>query len=141
MTTDRPFGVQPASRSTAELVRQGTEQVSRLIRAEFALARAQAAVKAKDAAAGSGLLGAAAVLALYGVGALLAAAVVLLAEVVPAWVAAVLVTAALLAVAAVLAFSGRREVRRAGSPVPERAVASVKEDIRTVSMAVQGRNN
>jgi hypothetical protein len=140
MTTDRPFGAQPASRSTADLVRHGTEQVSRLIRAEFALARAQASIKAKDAAAGAGLLAAAAVVALYGVGALLVAGVLLLVNVLPAWAAALSVAAVLLAVAAVLALSGRREVRRAGSPVPHRTVASVEEDIRIMSVAVHGRN-
>ena len=61
--------------STAELVRQAGEQISRLVRDELALAKAELAEKGKRAGVGVGLFGGRGVVALYGVAALLAAVV------------------------------------------------------------------
>jgi hypothetical protein len=70
-------------RSVADLVRQVTELVPQLVRAELALAKAELAEKGKRAGLGAGLLGAGGALALYGLGALSAAAVLGLAEALP----------------------------------------------------------
>jgi len=49
--------------------------------------------------------------------------------VVPAWAAALIVGAVLLAVAAVLALMGKGRLRRASPPVPGQAVGSIKTDV------------
>src|SRR4051812_30967973 len=108
----------PADASTADLVKQASEQISRLVRDELAVARAEMTAKAKRAGTGAGLLGAAAVVALYGVGALLATLIIVLDLVMPLWLAALVVAVVLLVAAGVMALVGRREVRQVGSPVP-----------------------
>jgi uncharacterized membrane protein YqjE len=115
--------------ATGELVRQATEQMSRLVRDELRLARAELAEKGKQGGIGVGMLGGAGIVALYGVGALLAAAVLGLAVVLPGWLAAVIVGVVLLAVAGVLALVGRQRVRRGVPPVPSRAINNIKTDV------------
>ena len=56
--------------STAELVRLAAEQISRLVRDELQLARAEMSGKARRFGTGAGLFGAAGFVALYGLGAL-----------------------------------------------------------------------
>jgi hypothetical protein len=119
----------PADPSVADLVRDATEQTSRLIRDELRLARAEMAEKGKRAGVGAGLLGGGGIVALYGVAALLAAIVLGLAEALPAWLAALIVAVVLFAVAGILAALGRKQVSRATPPLPQQAVHSVKADI------------
>jgi uncharacterized membrane protein YqjE len=128
---------QTEDRSVAELVREISEQVSRLVRDELRLARAEMTEKGKRAGVGAGLFGGAGVVALYGVAALLVALVLGLAEVMPAWVAALLVAGLLFIVAAVLALVGRRNVQKATPPVPEQAMESVKADVAEVKERAQ----
>ena len=122
-------------------MRAASEQISRLVRDELELARAEMAAKAKRAGTGAGLFGAAGVTALYGVAVLLAALIALLDLVMPLWLAALIVAVVLLAGAGVLALLGRREVREVGTPLPAQAVDSVKADVQTVSDAVKERGN
>jgi hypothetical protein len=125
--------------STTELLRRASGQVSRLVRDEARLMRAELTAKARLAAAAAGLFGVAAVLALYGVAALLATLVALLALVLPAWLAALIVTVALFVVVAVLALTGRGRIRRVGSIVPQQTVDSVRADLRAVRHAAKRR--
>lgn len=125
--------------STPELVQRATEQVSRLIRDEMALARAEMTEKGKRAGTGAGLLGGGGVLALYGLGALIASIVLLLALAVPAWAAALIVAVALFAIAGVLALSGKQQVSGAKPPVPQAAKQSLRADTETVMAAAKGR--
>src|SRR4051812_1012943 len=81
----------PSDRSTAELVKLATEQVSRLVRDELRLAQTELAAKGKRVGLGVGLFGGAGAFAFYGLGVLLAAAVLGLAVVWPAWLAALVV--------------------------------------------------
>jgi uncharacterized membrane protein YqjE len=115
--------------STAALVRQAAEQISRLVRDELALAKVEMTEKGKKAGVGAGLLGGGGLVALYGVAALLTAIVLGLAEAMPAWLAALIVAVLLFVVAGVLAVFGRKEVQQAAPPVPQEAVDSVKADI------------
>lgn len=131
----RPVGEQ----STAELMHRATEQLSRLVRDELALARAELTEKGRHAGIGVGLFGGGGALALYGLGVLITALVLLLAQVMPAWLAAALVAVVLFAVAAGLALSGRRQVRRAVPPMPAAAMDSVRADVGTVTSAVRDR--
>jgi hypothetical protein len=91
----------------------------------------------KQMGLGAGLFGGAGVVAFYGVGALLAGLALLLALVLPAWAAALIVAGGLFLIAAIAALIGRREFQRAGTPVPEQAIDSVKADVDTVSQAVK----
>ncbi|MDP9867012.1 MULTISPECIES: phage holin family protein [Streptosporangium] len=118
--------------STAELIRQLSEEVSRLVRDELRLAKLELAEKGRHAGIGAGLFGGAGVVALYGGGALVAAVILLLAMVMPAWVAAAVVGVVLLAVAAVLGLLGKRQVTEAGPPAPERTIESLKHDFDAV---------
>jgi uncharacterized membrane protein YqjE len=117
-------------RPAAELVRDLSTQVSKLVRQELELAKVELSAKGKEAGIGAGLLGGAGVLALYGVGAIVAAAILGLSTAVAGWLAAIIVAVVLLAVAGVLGLMGKSRAQRAVPPAPEQTVASVKEDVR-----------
>lgn len=134
---DVSYEASAAEKSTPELVRQLTDQVSRLVRDEMKLARAEVQAKGKRLGAGAGMYAGAGFVVLYALGVLLAAAVAGLAVVVPVWLAALIVGAALLLLAGLLALIGRRNVARGTPPVPEEAIASVKRDIETVKESAQ----
>ncbi|MFI0794645.1 MULTISPECIES: phage holin family protein [Micromonospora] len=125
--------------STAELVQRATEQVSRLVRDELALARAELTQKGKHAGIGIGLFGGGGALALYGLGALVAAVILLLALVMPAWLGALIVAVALFLLAGILALIGKKQVSQAVPPVPAATVRSVRADVDTVTAAVRDR--
>ncbi|MFG2037082.1 phage holin family protein [Dactylosporangium sp. NPDC048998] len=124
-------------RSTAELVRLAAEQMSTLVRDELKLAQIELTQKGKRAGVGAGMYGGAAVVAFYGVGALLAAAIIGLAAALPAWLSALIIGAVLLVIAGVLVLLGRGQMRRAGSPMPQDAVAGVRADIDTITTSVK----
>ena len=131
---------QPATeQSTSELVQRASEQISRLVRDELALARAELAEKGKHAGVGVGLFGGGGVLALYGLGALFVAIVLLLDLVMPNWLAALIVAIVLFAIAGVLALIGKKQVSQAVPPVPTAAGDSVRADVDTVKAAVKDR--
>lgn len=123
--------------SLAELVKQLSEQSSRLARQEVELAKAELAVKGKRAGIGAGMFGGAGAFGFYGLGALVAAAVLALATAVAAWLAALIVAVVLAAVAGVLALQGKSKIEQATPPVPEQAAESVKEDVEAAKAAVQ----
>jgi hypothetical protein len=123
--------------SVAELVRQLSEQASRLARQEVELAKAELAVKGKRAGLGAGMFGGAAVFGLYSLGALVATAILALATAVAAWLAALIVTVLLGAIAGLLVLHGKNEVQQATPPVPEQATESVKEDVQWAKTRAQ----
>ncbi|NYF58330.1 phage holin family protein [Micromonospora purpureochromogenes] len=125
--------------STAELVQRATEQVSRLVRDELALARAELTRKGKHAGIGIGLFGGGGALAFYGLGALVVTAVLLLDLVMPAWLAALIVAVVLFLVAGVLALVGKKQVSQAVPPMPSSTVQSVRADVDVVTAAVKDR--
>jgi uncharacterized membrane protein YqjE len=122
----------PPDRSTAELVKQLSEQVSVLVRDELKLAQLEMTRKGKQAGLGVGLLGGSALVALYGAGCLIACAIIAVAGVVAAWLAALIVGAALLAVAAAAALLGKGRLQKATPPLPKDAVDSIKTDIEEI---------
>jgi MFS family permease len=126
--------------SAAELVKQLSEQTSRLLRQEVELAKAELTIKGKRAGVGAGMFGGAGVLGLYAVGALIAAAIAALDTAMATWLAALIVGAVLAAAAGVVALTGKQKVQEAMPPVPEDSVESVKEDVQwTKARAQQGR--
>jgi hypothetical protein len=123
--------------STADLVQRASEQISRLVRDELALARAELTEKGKHAGIGVGLFGGGGVMALYGFGALVGAVILLLALAMPGWLAALIVAVLLFAVAGVMALVGRSQVKRATPPQPTETVSNVRADVDTVKTAVR----
>jgi hypothetical protein len=127
--------------SAGELVKELSEQTSRLVRQELELAKAELAIKGKRAGIGAGMFGGAGLLGLYAVGALIAAAIAALATAVDTWLAALIVAVVLGAAAGVAALMGKNKVQEAMPPVPEESVESVKEDVQwTKTRAQQGRS-
>lgn len=133
--TERIAGVEqppPQDRSTGELVKQLSEQVSVLVRDELKLAQLEMTRKGKQAGLGVGLLGGGGVVAFYGVGCLLACAIIAISAVVAAWLAALIVGAALLAIAAVAALTGKGRLQKAAPLVPEETVGSIQADVEEI---------
>lgn len=127
--------------STAELVNHASEQVSRLVRDELALARAELSNKGRHAGMGAGLFGGGGLVSLYGLGALVLAAIFGLAIVVPDWLSALIIGVALLLVAGVMALVGRGQVKQAVPPAPQTTMRSVREDVDAVSGAMRSRGS
>src|SRR5215207_7925614 len=118
-----------ADQSTAELVHLASEQVSRLVRDEIALAKAELAEKGKHVGIGIGLFGGGGVLASYGVGALIATLIIVFDLFLTLWLAALIITVVLFVVAGILALLGKNQVTKAVPPQPTEAVSSVKADV------------
>jgi uncharacterized membrane protein YqjE len=127
-------GANPSSagQSTGELVKQLSEQVSTLVKDELKLARLEMTRKGKQAGQGAGMLGASGLIALYGIGCLIACAVIAISLKLQAWLAALIVGVALLAVAGVVGMAGRGRLRKATPPVPTDAAESVKADVEVI---------
>jgi membrane protein len=121
--------------SVGELVQQLSQQTAALVRQEMRLATVELQEKGKRAGVGAGMFGGAGVVALYGVGALIAAAILGIGTFLEPWIAAVIVGVVLLAVAGILALTGKKQVEQAGPPVPEQALESTKRDVDEVKRA------
>ncbi len=135
-TTERGPGA-ASDASLAELVKQLSEQSSRLARQEVELAKAELAYKGKRAGIGAGMFGGAGAFGFYGLGVLIAAAVLALATAVAAWLAALIVAVVLAAIAGILALQGKAKVQEATPPVPQEATESVKEDVQWAKTRAQ----
>jgi hypothetical protein len=117
---DRPIG---------ELLKQLADETTTLMRQELDLAKAEMRAKAGKAGPGFGMWGAAGVAGLLAAGALTAFLILALDGVMPNWLAALLVGLVYAAIAGVLYVNGKRRVEEAGSPVPQKTIESVKEDV------------
>ena len=139
MTTTTNNG--SASRSTSELVQDLSEQTSRLVRQEMALARSELTEKGAQARVGIGLVGGAAILALYGLGSLTAGGILLLSTAMKAWVAALIIAGGLLLVAGAAGLIGKARLARAAPPVPEATIETAKQDVATIRASIrEGRS-
>jgi uncharacterized membrane protein YqjE len=133
-------GAQPSPTqqpSAGELVKQLSEQVSVLVRGELKLAQLEMTRKGKQAGIGIGMFGGGGLAALYGLGCLIACVIIAISGVLAAWLAALIVGAALLAVAGIAALMGKRRVQEATPPVPKEAVGSVKTDVEHIKERAQ----
>ncbi|MBV9001858.1 MAG: phage holin family protein [Solirubrobacterales bacterium] len=135
-TTDRGAGA-ASEASLAELIKQLSEQSSRLARQEVELAKAEMTVKGKRAGIGAGMFGGAGVLGFYGFGAFTAAAILALSLAMSGWLAALIIAVVYGAIAGVLALQGKSKVQQATPPVPEQATESVKEDVQWAKSRAQ----
>jgi len=120
---DRPVG---------ELVQQLSQHTATLVRQELQLAQLEMKEKGKRFGMAGGLFGGAGLVAAYAVGALVASLILLLATFLEAWIAGLIVTVVLFAIAGVLGLTGKKQVDEAGPPKPEQAIASTQKDIEEV---------
>ncbi|GAB2775276.1 phage holin family protein [Streptomyces chlorus] len=118
--------------SVGELVGQATEQVSRLVRQEVALAKVELAEKGRRAGRGGGMLGAAGAFAYAGLLATAFTGGAALSLVLSVWAAALIIAAVLFVIAGVLAVLGRGQLRQATPATPERTLDSVKADVEEI---------
>jgi uncharacterized membrane protein YqjE len=121
-----------ADATLGTLVSQLSTQIPNLIRSEIRLAQAEVTAKGKRAGIGIGMFSAAGLLAFFGLGFLLTTVALVLALVMDGWIATLIVTVVLFAVAGVAAMLGKKKVSQAAPLTPERTIESVKEDIATV---------
>jgi uncharacterized membrane protein YqjE len=117
---DRPIG---------ELLRELANETTTLVRQELDLAKAEMREKAGKAGPGFGMWGAAGVTGLLALGSLTALLILALDGAMPNWLAALIVGLVYSAIAGVLYVRGKHRVEEAGSPVPEKTIETVKEDV------------
>jgi hypothetical protein len=132
------FDAEP--RSTATLLSDAVNQLTRLVRGEVALAKAEVAQNVKSAALGIGLLVGALVLALVGLFVLAQALVVALGELIGDGWAALLIAALLLGGAALLALRGLNALKP-DKLAPNRTVRNVQADAQTIKENVSNGNH
>lgn len=118
-------GQEPVS----ELVQRASQQLTDLVRDELRLAQAEMKEKGKRYGKGGGLFGGAGVVGFLMLQALVATAIAALAVPLPVWAAALIVTAVLGVIAAVMAMSGKKQVDQAAPPTPEQTIENVKADV------------
>jgi len=113
-----------------DLVQRMSQQTATLVRKELELAQVEMKEKGKRAGIGVGLFGGAGLVAAYAVGALIATIILVLATVLDeGWIAALIVTVVLFAIAGVAALMGKKQVEQATPPQPEQAIESTKRDV------------
>ena len=112
-----------------ELLKQLANESTTLMRQELELAKAEMREKAGKAGPGFGMWGAAGVVGLLAAGVLTAFLILALDGVMPNWLAALLVGLVYAAIAGGLYVNGKHRVDEAGSPVPQKTIESVKEDV------------
>ncbi len=112
-----------------DLVQRMSQQTAALVRKELELAQVEMKEKGKRAGIGVGLFGGAGLIAAYGVGALIATIILALATFLEGWLAALIVTVVLFAIAGVAALVGKKQVEQATPPQPEQAIQSTRRDV------------
>ena len=120
-----------------ELVQRATEQRTDLVRGEMRLAQAEMTEKGKRFGKGGGLFGGAGVLGFVTLQALVATVIAALAVPLPVWAAALIVTGVLAVATGLTALAGRKQVRSATPPAPQRTIDSVKADVAEIKESAQ----
>ena len=115
-----------------DLLQTAKEEGANIVGQELKLAKAEMADKAKHVGIGAGMFGGAGYVASLAGIALTLCVIYALGEAMALWLAALITTVLLGAVAAVLALTGRKRIQKAGPPIPEQTVDSVKQTIQTV---------
>ncbi len=126
-----------AQEPVGELVQRASQQLTELVRGELALAQVEMKEKGRRYGKGGSLYGGAGVVGFLTLQALTATAVAALAVPLPVWAAALIVTAVLGAIAAVLAVRGKKQVDQAAPPAPEQTIENVKADVAEIKGSVQ----
>lgn len=133
MTSTQPrheTGLQTqGSEPVGQLVQRASQQLTELVRGELRLAQAEMKEKGKRYGKGGGLFGGAGLVGFLMLEALVATVIAALAVALPVWAAALIVTAVLGAVAAVMALTGKKQIAEAAPPAPEQTIDNVKADV------------
>ncbi len=123
-------------RTLGKLVADATSEISGIMRAEIALAKAELRADVKNGAVAGGMFGAAGYLALVAsILLFIAAAYGLVAAGLPPWAAFLILAVVLLVVAGILALIGRSRVSKVGPP--ERTIRSTKETLEAIKPSGQ----
>ncbi|HEU5224034.1 MAG TPA: phage holin family protein [Candidatus Lumbricidophila sp.] len=126
MATSKPDD----DRSLVDLLTDLPNHISALVRAEFDQIKAETTYKAKHFGIGTGMLAAAAFVAVFLLGTLIATLILVLAIWLPAWAAALIVSGLLILVIAVLVFIGMVSFRKGSEPLD--SLDSFKRDMNAV---------
>lgn len=127
-----PANATDQERSIGRIVRDLTQDFTKLFRSEVALLKLEIRDMAAKLSGGTALFAGALVCAIFGLGFLLATLMLgLVALGVPAWLAALILTLLLFGGAAVLAWLGRRKYM-AIEFIPTESVAKIKGDIDSI---------
>jgi hypothetical protein len=122
--------------TTGQLLSRLSEQLSTLVRDEAALAVIEVKTKAKAAGLGAGVLAGAGLFGFLGLCTFVACAVIALALVWPAWLAALVVGAALVVVSGGLGTFAILKLRKGVPPVPQETAANLRDDAEIIRRAV-----
>lgn len=121
-----------SERTLGSVIKDLTEHISTLFRSEIALLKLEIRDTVAKLGGGIGMFAGAVFLAIFGIGFLFVTIVLgLVALGVPAWVSTLVVTIALFAAAAVLAFMGKKKFA-AVQFVPTNSVEHIRNDIETI---------
>jgi uncharacterized membrane protein YqjE len=129
--TGRQIALETDERSVTQILQNLFANVEEIIRLEMRLARTEIGEETNKALRAFAVLGAGLILVVYGLGFLLLSAVYALADVLPDWLGPLLVGVIVAVIAAALVAIGRNRLKTV-SPVPRKAIASVKEDAKWV---------
>ncbi|MFE5908947.1 phage holin family protein [Streptomyces wedmorensis] len=125
----------PTEEPVGDLVSRASRQISELVREEIRLAQAEMTRKGRRLGVGGGLFGGAGLVGFLAAQALVGGLIAALALLLPVWASALVIAALLAAVAAVTAVAGKKQIARAGAPVPEQTIDSVKADMAEIKEA------
>ena len=128
--TETPQGSNRTQPSLGALMSRVSENISTLIRTEIALNKAKAAETGKRFGLGAGLLGAAAVFALFGLGYLLTTLSQVIALWLPQWAGSLIVAVL------VLALVGKKEIDKGRVVVPNPQVG-LRQDVQAVTNSLR----
>ncbi len=134
--TETPQGSNRTQPSLGALMARVSENISTLIRTEIALNKAKAAETGKRFGLGAGLLGAAGVFALFGLGYLLTTLSQVIALWLPKWAGSLIVAVLVLIVAGVLALVGKKEIDKGRLVVPAPQVG-LRQDVQAVTNSLR----
>lgn len=112
-----------------ELVQRASQQLTELVRGEMKLAQAEMKEKGKRYGKSGGLFGGASLAGFLMLQALVVTAIAALDLALPLWAAALIITAVLGVMAAVMALSGKKQAAKASPPTPESTIENVKADV------------
>ncbi len=140
MDLQKPTVAAQPERTIGQLVAEASNEVSGLVRAEIALAKAELKADAQRAAVGGAMFGVAGFLGLLAIITLLITVAYALTETgLPAWAAFLIVTVLLLLIAAALALVGRSRLSKMAAP--QRTIDTTKDSIAALKGDGPGAGN
>jgi uncharacterized membrane protein YqjE len=129
--TGRQVVLETEERSVTQILQDIFTNVQEIIRSEMRLAKTEIGEETNKALRAFAVFGAGLILGMYAVGFLLLSAVYALAAVLPDWLGPLLVGLFVAVIAAALIVIGRNRIKTV-SPIPQKTIASVKEDAQWV---------